>query len=481
MSGKPVPAELQTLGNYNLVEQIGSGSMGTVYKAQHWETHQVVAIKIMSSRIARNPVLLRRFEQEFRIASKLDHPNIVRVLEYCVVGETPFLVMEFVEGETVGDMLERMKRLTEEEAVRIVVQVSHGLHRAHRQGLIHRDIKPDNIMVPPDGKAKILDLGLAKQIDAGEELTRTGAGLGTPNFMSPEQFRNAKNASVRCDIYSLAASLYMMVTGELPFGRGDPVQILMRKLKNELPSPRQLVPELTDRTDWTIKRALSADPEKRPASCREFAEDLIGHSTRNALPAPVEEAEEWFLVFRDASGSILTATGSTRGLRRSILEGHLGNPQGVRASRHKSGPFELLHCFPEFRDLVVGPAPAEPPSDGSMAHLERMLAGSSGSAPDRDPPGLSSDDEGNPYALGSEGSSPKSQQTPPPRQVPSLAINPPTTWVPVKSEAPDLPATALEPPDAGDKQLEHWRTAVLIILTAVATLLASRYLLPFLQ
>jgi serine/threonine protein kinase len=253
--------------------------MGTVYKACHRETQEVVAVKVMPAEVARNPVLLKRFEQEFRIAANLNHPNVVRVLEYCGDGPTPFLVMELVEGESLGEKLAREGRLSEDEAVRIIVQVAHGLHRAHRQGLIHRDVKPDNILVSPDGRAKLIDLGLAKDMDGAAGLTRTGRGLGTPAFMAPEQFRDAKNASIRCDVYSLAATLYQLVTGRLPFGVDDPVRTMQRKLRNELTPPRQLAPDLSERTDAAIRRATSADPEQRPATCREFVEDLLRQGT----------------------------------------------------------------------------------------------------------------------------------------------------------------------------------------------------------
>jgi serine/threonine protein kinase len=456
---------MQTLGNYNLLEQIGSGSMGTVYRACHWETKAVVAVKVMASRFSRNPVLLKRFEQEFRVASMLDHPNIVRALDYSVVnGDTPLLVMEYVEGESVGQKLDRVRRLPEEEAERIIVQVAHGLHRAHKQGLIHRDIKPDNIMVTPDGRAKILDLGLVKATDAGAELTRTGAGLGTPNYMAPEQFRNAKNVNARCDIYSLAATLYHMITGEVPFGVADPLEILMRKLRNELPSVRELVPAISERTEWTIKRAMSADPEKRPASCREFAEDLIGHSTRDRAPHP-DEVAEWWMVFRNDKGQMLTATGTTRGLHRSLQEGQLGDVHAVRASRNKMGPFELLSSFPEFRDLVIGPAPGPPLSEMSCANLGRLARIARG------------DGEPQPPALVPPLAANDTLRESPSR--PTAAF--PATATPAGDKAPELPFISANLPPVRGGWADRWKILGLIVLTVVTTLLASRYLLPWLK
>src|SRR5262249_43933827 len=153
---------MQSVGSYDLIEKVAEGGMGAIYRARHRQTGQVVAIKVMSAHIASNTVLLKRFEQEFKAASRLDHPNIVRAIDYGDPGSTPFLVMEFVEGESLGQKLERDGRLPETEAIRLIAQVAQGLHRAHKQGLIHRDVKPDNILITPDGQAKLADLGLVK-------------------------------------------------------------------------------------------------------------------------------------------------------------------------------------------------------------------------------------------------------------------------------------------------------------------------------
>jgi serine/threonine protein kinase len=283
--------------------------------------------------------------------------------------------------------------------------VAQGLHRAHKQGLIHRDVKPDNILVTPDGQAKLADLGLVKEVDADLNLTRTGRGLGTPHFMAPEQFRNAKNADIRCDIYSLGATLYQMVTGELPFKSNGPLDAWMKKMHNDLVAPRQLVPTLSERLDWAIRRAMSPQPEDRPMSCREFVEDLTGHSTRKPTAPGAPPADNppatpaagsgvldlWYLVYKDELGVTHTVKGGTAAIRRSLREGLLGDASNVRASRSKAGPFEPLRGFPEFRDLVLqvtpinvpavtpGPTPAAPPP-GNSGVLGRS-GGMSGSGP----------------------------------------------------------------------------------------------------
>lgn len=367
--------DLQSIGNYELIAKLAEGGMGWVYKGKNKTTGEIVAIKIVPAHMARNETLLRRFEQEWLAASKLDHANIVRALDYCGTASTPFLVMEFVDGESLGQRIDREGKLPEGEAVRLIAQVCQGLHRAHKQGMIHRDIKPDNIMVTKDGVAKVTDLGLVKEVDAELNLTKTGRGLGTPHFMAPEQFRNAKNADVRCDIYSVGATLYMMVTGELPFGKtSGPLDAWMKKVNNDLLAPRQLVPDLSERVDWAIRRAMSPDPNLRPASCREFVEDLTGHSTRKIMTPSEASAggspqDIWYLVYKDDTGVMHTVKGSTEGIRRSLKERLLGDAGNVRACRSKAGPFEPLKTYPEFRDLVMPSGTPVPPAGATPTNM----------------------------------------------------------------------------------------------------------------
>jgi serine/threonine protein kinase len=473
MTAKESVKNHETVGSYDLLEKLAEGSMGVVYKARHWETGQIVAIKVLSKDVARNAVVLKRFEQEFRVASKLDHPNVVKVLEYSA-GDNPFLVMEYIDGESLGAKLER-SRLPEEGALAIVIQVAHGLHRAHRQGMVHRDIKPDNILVTPEGKAKLTDLGLAKDSsDVSTGLTKTGRGLGTPNFMAPEQFRNAKNASIRCDIYSLGATLYQMVTGALPFGVSDPVQVMMRKLKNELPPPRQFAPDLSERVDWAIRRAMSADPNQRPASCREFVEDLTGQSTRMDAEDDAEHngADVWYMVFTDGDGSVRTNSGDTATVRQALTDGKLGAADTVRGSRSKLGPFEPLHTFAEFRDMVVQPMEGPPLSEKSCANFQKMG-------------GLSNNGNDTIRPIGGE--------APPATAAPTIGPDADTVPPGGLPALPPLPAalpTSVEPaphfhlPAAHHKEpnrtLDMLKNVFIVLGTLILTLVAVRYLMPVL-
>jgi eukaryotic-like serine/threonine-protein kinase len=350
----------QAVGNYDLVEKIAEGGMGVVYKGRHRESGQLVAVKILSPHMASNDVLLKRFEKEYNTAQKLDHPNIVRALEYGKVNGSPYLVMEFVEGESLGQRIARQGPMAEKDAIRLIAQVAQGLQRAHREKLVHRDVKPDNVLVTVDGIAKLADLGLVKEVEADLNLTRTGRGLGTPHFMAPEQFKNAKNADPRCDIYSLGATLYMMVTGQMPFQSQGPLDAYMKKIENKLTPPRTLVPTLSERLDWAIRRSMSADPDQRPANCREFVEDLTGRSLRKPASAsdsqPVQ-SEVWYLVYKDDDDVSHTVKGSVAGIRRSLKEGLLGDASNIRACRTKDGEFLPLREFPEFRDFVIAPQP----------------------------------------------------------------------------------------------------------------------------
>jgi serine/threonine protein kinase len=272
---------LDTIGQYDLLEKIGEGGTGIVYRGRHWETKELVAVKVMHLEVAKNPVLLKRFEQEFRIAHRLDHPNIVRALQFSGSADRPFMVMEYVEGESLGTRLQREGPLPEAEALAIIAQIGEALQCAHDQGLIHRDVKPDNVLVTPGGQAKLTDLGLAKERGSTTNLTQAGRGLGTPNFTAPEQFRDARNVGVQADVYGLAATLYMAVTGALPFGQEILIVVMTRKLRDELAPPRELAPGLSDWTDAVLRRALSADPARRPTSCRAFLDELHGE------PAPL--------------------------------------------------------------------------------------------------------------------------------------------------------------------------------------------------
>lgn len=265
---------LRSIGNWDLFEKIADSGMGTVYKARSHVNGEVGAVKVLPPFRAGKEQAYQRFARECRILSALNDPHIIRALDFGIEGSEPYLVMEFVEGESLGERVAREGSIPEAEAVRLITQVAGALGRAHSRGLVHRNVKPDSILIGADGEAKLTDLGLVKEVEAPAGLTRDGTSLGTPNFMAPEQLRNASKATRSCDIYSLAATLYMAVTGQPPFAGCHLVEMWEKKLKSDLIPPKKLIPTLSERTDRAICRAMSAQPDLRPASCDEFVENL---------------------------------------------------------------------------------------------------------------------------------------------------------------------------------------------------------------
>jgi serine/threonine protein kinase len=266
------------IGGYPIIEKISTGGMGTVYKAQNLLAGQFVAIKVLTGVGLSDDTVRMRFAQECQIARKLNHPNIVRVLDFGLDGSRPFLVMEYVDGESLGQLVERQGRVPEAEAVRLITQVGKALQWAHERKLIHRDVKPDNVLITSAGQAKLSDLGLVKNLDSDVNLTRTQSGMGTPHFMAPEQFEDAKRSDVRSDLYSLAATLYNAVTGQMPFSGVSikaVVTIYKKKLANEITPVRELAPDVSANLETQILRALDANRKKRHASVQEFLDCLV--------------------------------------------------------------------------------------------------------------------------------------------------------------------------------------------------------------
>jgi serine/threonine protein kinase len=277
MSAIALEASRTKVGDYLLLEKIGKGGMGAVYRGRHRRTGQIAAIKLVDQKVLGDMKLGMRFARECRVTRTLDHPNLVRVLDCGMEGAKAYLVMEYVDGESLGARIERDGRLTEADALALITQVGRALDFVHKRRLVHRDVKPDNILIAKDGQAKLNDLGLVRELGSDANLTQGADILGTPNFMAPEQFENAQQADARSDLYSLAATLYMAVTGEVPFGAG-PRQglsaVITKKLSNDIAAPCQLAPALSKHVSADILQALRCDPRERPASVLAFLESV---------------------------------------------------------------------------------------------------------------------------------------------------------------------------------------------------------------
>jgi serine/threonine protein kinase len=267
------------LNQYKILDRVGKGRMAGVYKAVH-QLGQVVAIKVLPPSKAKDPQLLARFQREARMALRLKHPNVVRTVE---VGETDglhFIVMEYVDGESLEDVLRRRCKLPPAEAVRLIHQSLQGLQHTHEQGLVHRDLKPGNLMLTPawepglpdetlKSTVKILDIGLGRAFfDEGGgadnfNLTNEGTLLGTPEYLAPEQARDAHQADIRADIYSLGCVLYHALTGQPPFVEKNLVRLLVRHA-TEMPRPlREFNPALADGLQEIMNSMLAKDPAQR--------------------------------------------------------------------------------------------------------------------------------------------------------------------------------------------------------------------------
>jgi eukaryotic-like serine/threonine-protein kinase len=268
------PRRTRRFGAYDLLDKIGQGGMSSVYKARHSGTGDVAAIKIASRAVINDVHLSRRFELEYDVAHRLNHPNLVKVLGNGKSDQVPYLVMEYVDGPSLAQILKIHARLSEQDALAIMLRTASAVTYLHNNQIVHRDIKPANIILNSVGDAKLADLGLVKNLESLSRLTRSNIGLGTIQFASPEQFDDARAADPRSDIYSLAATMYVLVTGMPPFGKGSMLHVLNRKLQNQFDSPISRVPGLSPYVDAAIRSGLQADREKRPASVAEFIAPL---------------------------------------------------------------------------------------------------------------------------------------------------------------------------------------------------------------
>ncbi|MFQ5734922.1 MAG: serine/threonine-protein kinase, partial [Planctomycetaceae bacterium] len=295
------------LGRYKLLEKLGEGGMGSVFKAEQVPLGRIVALKVMSEKLVSSAGSVARFRREIQSAAALQHPHIVLAYDADCVGDVHFLVMEYVDGEDLARLVKRRGALPAGEACHYVVQAAEGLDHAHRRGMVHRDIKPGNLLLTsrgvhpreqdggdqprrsptpsgsPGGIIKILDFGLAKleeQSETAHDLTATGQVLGTPDYMAPEQARNTRDADVRSDVYALGCTLFRLIGGRVPFPEGNVMERLMAKAMDDAPRLKSLRPEIPDALDAVVAKMLSRDPDQRYQTPAEVAAALTPFAER---------------------------------------------------------------------------------------------------------------------------------------------------------------------------------------------------------
>jgi serine/threonine-protein kinase len=290
------------IGPFVVERELGSGAMGAVYLARY-KTGQRVALKFVGAGVASNTRAFERFEREAEILKQLKHPNIVRLFGHGKHQKLPYYAMEYIEGQTLAQVLERRGRLPWEEVVALGKQLCAALQHAHEQGIIHRDVKPSNLMVLPDGTLKLTDFGIAKDLDV-TQLTNTNCTVGTASYMSPEQCKGDRNLTHKSDLYSLGVVLYELLTGKKPFEADNAMDMFLKHVQGKFERPSRLVMDIPPWLDTLVCQLLEKKLDKRP-----FDAAVVG--------AALEQVVEKVTAQRSAGVDAITGGGTMTGTRTS--------------------------------------------------------------------------------------------------------------------------------------------------------------------
>jgi serine/threonine-protein kinase len=273
------------LGRYQLQRRLG-GVMGVVYKGLDTESGREVAVKVLPRSLAQDQSFVERFKREVRATSALSHPNIISAWDAGVINSVFFLAMEYVEGETLIRRLQRERILSERDALLIGLGVARALEHAHAQHVLHRDVKPENIMISSTGQVKLADLGLALFLNDQLRITSEGIAVGTPHYISPEQARALRTTDHRSDLYSLGATLFHLVTGRLPYEGENGGEVMKRHVFEPVPNPQEIIPTLSDDCAGLIMKLMAKAPEQRYGSATELAAVIEYVLNKQAQPQP---------------------------------------------------------------------------------------------------------------------------------------------------------------------------------------------------
>ena len=286
-------AEQRRIGNFELLERVGQGGMGTVFKARQISMDRIVAVKILPPTLAKQPGFIDRFFREARASARLSHPNIVGGIDVGQDANLYYFAMEFVEGLSAKDILAKKEKFSEQRVLKIGKAMAQALAHAHAHGILHRDIKPDNILLDKSGTPKLCDLGLARldtQSELEKGLTQQGQAVGTPHYISPEQARGQRDLDPKTDLYSLGATLYHMLTGKTLFDGPTAVVVMTKHITEKAPNPRELVPDVSKNTVAVLAKLVAKDRADRYTSAEKLAEDFDrvarGKAPRHAELAP---------------------------------------------------------------------------------------------------------------------------------------------------------------------------------------------------
>lgn len=275
---------LGQLGDYKIIRPIAKGGMGEVFEATQLRLGRSVALKVLNRQLANDEQFIARFEREAKAAAALNHPNVVHVYDFGQEDSKAYLVMELIEGQDLAKVVSLNGKMPLKDGLRIVADVASALQEAHGKGIIHRDIKPANILLTSKGIVKVLDLGLARRLDDDSDLTATGAGIGTPHFMSPEQARDAHHVDHRADIYSLGIALLYLLTGKRPYEGKSSYSIVLAHSTEPLPSGLELGTELPPYVEALLQKMAAKNPADRYSDYATLIAD-IRRVQRGEMPA----------------------------------------------------------------------------------------------------------------------------------------------------------------------------------------------------
>ena len=317
-------------GRYRVLRKIGGGGMADVYLCEDLTLGRRVALKVLLQRFLDDPNFVERFRREAKAAAGLNQANLVSIYDWGEVDGTYFIVMEYVEGETLKDLVRRQGRLGGNEAVRISLQLLAALEFAHRTGIVHRDIKPQNVMLDRDGNVKVMDFGIARAGDSG--MTEAGSILGTAQYLAPEQAKG-QPVDERSDLYSVGIVLYEMLTGTVPFKGDSAVTVALKHVNEMAAEPAQLVPGMPYALNQIVLKAIAKDPDQRYQTAEQFARDLRSAQVGGPVAAAAFDP--------GAEATRLMAAGAAGGATSVMTGGPLAQTTGDRGRRRRRWPWVL--------------------------------------------------------------------------------------------------------------------------------------------